>query len=93
VVSRLGARRAPVASGSTEEWFSAGGDAAWVGGGLEKEAWGGSEPAVASVGLTEGKEGRSSESRTKAWSRVEDGDNNDVAMVALNYRRPGFGRL
>jgi len=34
VVSRLGARRAPAASGSTEELFSAGGDGFWFGGGL-----------------------------------------------------------
>ena len=36
VVSRQGARRAPAASVSTEEWFSAGGDAFWVGEGLGK---------------------------------------------------------
>ena len=34
VVLRPGARRAPAASGSAEECFSAGGDAFWVG--LEK---------------------------------------------------------
>ena len=31
VVSRPGAWRAPAASGTTEEWFSAGGDAFWIG--------------------------------------------------------------
>jgi len=93
VVSRPGARRALAASGSTEEWFSAGGDAFWVGGGGAGEAWGGSEPVVASIGLTEGKGGRSSEPRTTAWSRVGDGDGSNFMMAALHPRRPGFGRL
>ena len=57
------------------------------------EARGGSKPVVTSIGLTEGKEGGSSEPRTKAWSRVGDGDNDDVVMAALDHRRPGFGRL
>ena len=52
VLSLPGARRTTAASGSTEELFSAGGDAFWVGG--AGEAWGGSEPVAASVGLTEG---------------------------------------
>jgi len=62
----------------------------WRGAG---EAWGGPEPVVAPMGLTEGKEGRSSELRTKAWSRVGNRYNNDVVMTALDHRRPGFGRL
>ena len=61
VMSRPAARRTPAASGSTKAF--------WVGGGAG-EAWGGSEPVVASIGLTEGKEGRSSGPRTKAWGRV-----------------------
>ena len=40
VVSRPGARCAPAALGSTEEWFLAGSDAYWVEGGLEKLAEG-----------------------------------------------------
>ena len=59
VVSRPGARRAPAASGSTEEWFLAGATPFGLKG--AGEAWGGSEPVVASIGLTEGKGGRSSE--------------------------------
>ena len=43
--------------------------------------------------LTEGKEGRSSELRTKAWSRVGDGDNDGVVFGERRHRRPGFGRL
>ena len=52
VGSRSGALRAPAASGSTEEWFSAGGDAFWIGEELEKlgEGW---NLLVASMGLTE----------------------------------------
>ena len=62
----------------------------WRGAG---EALRGSEPVVASIGLTEGKEGGSSGPRTKAWSRAEDGGNDDVIFAALNHRRPGYGRL
>ena len=62
----------------------------WRGAG---EALRGPEPVVAYVGLTEGKEGRSSEPRTKAWSRVGDGDNDGVVYAALDHRRPGLGRL
>ena len=68
VVSRPGARHALAASGPTEEWLSTGGGAFWVRKGLE-ELGEGSELVVASIGLTEGKGGRGSGPRTKAWSR------------------------
>jgi len=61
----------------------------WKGAG---EALGRSEPVAAPIGLTEGKEGRSSEPRTKAWRRVGDGNaDNDDVMAALDHRCPGFG--
>ena len=62
----------------------------WRGAG---KAWGGSEPLVAFIGLTKGKEGRSSKPRAKAWTRVGDGDNDNVVVVALYHRSPGFGRF
>ena len=45
-----------------------------------------------SIGLTEGKGGRSSGPKTKTWSRVGEGDDN-VAFGDRRHRRPGFGRL
>jgi len=42
---------------------------------------------------TEGKGGRSSGPRTKAWSMVGDGGDNGVVISALDHQRPGFARL
>ena len=61
----------------------------------------GRNSVVTSIRLTEGvrgkrlkgKKGRGSKPRTKAWSRVGDGDNNDVVFGERRHRRPGFGRL
>ena len=43
---------------------------------------------MAFIGLTEGKEGRNSEPRTKAWSRVGDGDDNYVVFGERRHWRP-----
>jgi len=45
---------------------------------------------VASIGLTEGGEGRSSEPRTKAWSRVGDGENNKSCVFGVVLPASGF---
>ena len=34
--------------------------------------------------------GRSSGPRTKAWSRVVDGDDNGAVIIALDHRHPGL---
>ena len=84
VASRSAARSGDI---GIDRRLSAGGDAFWLLGwrGLEKLG-GGLEPLVTSIGLTEGKKGRSTRPRKRAWSRVGDFGNDNVVFAALRHR-------